>query len=222
MVIPAITLILIALAVLILFSASLNMGWGFYLPATTRLSPLKKEVMLTFDDGPHPVYTPIILDILRENRIQAIFFCIGEKALENPGIVVRMINEGHKVGIHTMNHSAGFTVATKLMAENDLENCRKILSDITGTDIVLFRPPFGVTNPNIARAVKRLKLKTIGWSIRSFDTIKKDEHKVISKVGKELHNGAIILLHDRLYSSPKILNGILETLEKQNYKTTII
>jgi peptidoglycan/xylan/chitin deacetylase (PgdA/CDA1 family) len=222
MVIPAITLILIALAILILFSASLNMGWGLYLPAITRLSALNKEVMLTFDDGPHPVYTPLILDILKEKGVHAIFFCIGEKALENPGIVVRMINEGHKVGIHTMNHSVGFTVASKLMAERDLDNCRKILSDITGTDIVLFRPPFGVTNPNIAKAVKRLKLKTIGWSIRSFDTIKKDEQKVISKVGNELHNGAIILLHDRLYSSAGILKGVLEAIEKQNYKTTII
>ena len=222
MVIPAISLILIALAVVVLFAASLNMGWGFYLPAITSLSPLKNEVMLTFDDGPHPIYTPEILDILKKNEIKAVFFCVGEKALENPSIVVRMIDEGHKVGIHSMTHSVGFTVASKLMVEKDIDNCRKILSDITGTEIVLFRPPFGVTNPNVAKAVKKLKLKTIGWDIRSFDTIKKDEQSVISKVGRELHNGAIILLHDRLKSSSYILKGILDIIEEKGYKTTII
>lgn len=211
----------IVLLVLILFSASLNMGWGFYMPAITRLNVNEKQIMLTFDDGPHPVYTLAVLDILRNRGEKAVFFCIGEKALENPEIIIRMINEGHKVGIHSMNHSADFTIASKFMVERDIENCRKILSDISGTGIELFRPPFGVTNPNIARAVKNLNLKNIGWSIRSFDTMS-ESNKVVKKIDKELHNGAIILLHDRLPSSPLILTGILDVLETKGYKTTVI
>lgn len=215
-------LIIIALAFGIIIFGSLNMRLGLYLPAISRLSPYKREVMLTFDDGPHHLYTPIILDILFEKNIKAIFFCVGEKALHNADIISRMINEGHKVGIHSMKHSVSFTFASKKKVEQDLYNCKKILSNLTGEDIVLFRPPFGVTNPNIARVVKCLKIKTIGWSIRSFDTIKKNEHDVFLKINKKIHNGAIILLHDNLSTAPKILRGILEIIEYKNYKTTII
>lgn len=221
MVILLIVVIFIVIPAVILFSASLNMGWGFYMPAITKLNVAEKEIMLTFDDGPHPLYTPAILDILRERGEKAVFFCIGERAFENPGLIRRMVEEGHKIGIHSMTHSAGFSFASKLMAERDIENCAKILSDISGTSIELFRPPFGVTNPNIARAVKKLNLKNIGWSIRSFDTVS-DSNKVVKKIDKELHKGAIILLHDRLPSAPVTLTSILDVLEKRGYKTTVL
>lgn len=221
MVILLIVVIFIVLPALILFSASLNMGWGFYMPAITKLNAGEKEIMLTFDDGPHPLYTPAVLDILKERGEKAVFFCIGERAFENPELIMRMVNEGHKVGIHSMNHSAGFTFASKSMVEGDIESCRKILSDISGTTIELFRPPFGVTNPNIARAIKKLNLKNIGWSIRSFDTVS-DSNKVVKKIDKELHNGAVVLLHDRLPSAPVTLTGILDVFEKRGYKTTVI
>lgn len=191
------------------------------MPAITKLNAGEKKIMLTFDDGPHPLYTPAVLDILKERGEKAIFFCIGERAFDNPELILRMVNEGHKIGIHSMNHSAGFTFASKSMVERDIDNCRKILTDISGTRIEFFRPPFGVTNPNIARAVKKLNLKTVGWSIRSFDTIS-ESNKVINKIEKELFSGAIVLLHDRLPSAPIILNGVLDVLEKKGYKTTII
>lgn len=216
-----IILILVFLVPLLLFIASLNIGWNFYVKAFSKSARSANGVMLTFDDGPHPEYTEKVLDILAQSETKAVFFLIGERAIEHPEIVKRIVREGHLAGIHSMRHTAGFTIAPSRMVASDLEACRKILEDITGTKTNLFRPPFGVTNFNIARAVKKLSLKTVGWNVRSFDTAIKDPQRVIERVAGKLAPGSVVLLHDRLQDSPVILSGILEAVRKRGLKTTI-
>lgn len=216
-----IILILVFLVPLLLFIASLNISWNFYVRAFSKSSYSSDSVMLTFDDGPHPQNTEKVLDILAQSGVNAVFFLIGERAVEHPEIVKRIVREGHLAGIHSMRHTAGFTIAPSRMVASDLEACRKILEDITGTKINLFRPPFGVTNFNIARAVKKLSLKTVGWNVRSYDTAIKDPQRVIERVAGRITPGSVILLHDRMPDSPVILAGILEAVRKKGLKTTI-
>jgi len=216
-----IILILVFLVPLLLFIASLNIGWNFYVKAFSKSHHSSDGVMLTFDDGPHPEYTDKVLDILAQSDTKAVFFLIGERAIEHPEIVRRIVREGHLIGIHSMRHTAGFTIAPSRMVESDLDACRKILEDITGTKTNLFRPPFGVTNFNIARAVKKLNLKTVGWNVRSFDSAIKDPQRVIERVAGRITPGSVVLLHDRLPDSPGILSGILESVRKKGLKTTI-
>ena len=113
-----------------------------------------KSVMLTFDDGPHPDYTPMVLDVLRERGVKAVFFLIGENAIENPQIVRRIADEGHMIGIHSLRHTPEFTISSKKLVKRDLNATIKILEELTGGKIKLFRPPYGVTNPSVGGAVK--------------------------------------------------------------------
>lgn len=213
--------IILGLSPLFLFIASVNIGWNFYIRSFNKSLRSGNEVMLTFDDGPHPGNTEKVLDILAQSNTKAIFFLIGERAIEHPEIVRRIVREGHLAGIHSMRHTAGFTVAPAKMVTGDLDACRKILEDLSGEKIYLFRPPFGVTNFNIAKAVRKLNLKTIGWSVRSFDTAIKSPEKVIDRVAGRIHPGAIVLLHDRLPESAEILSGILREIKNRGLKPTI-
>ncbi|MEG0500159.1 MAG: polysaccharide deacetylase family protein [Rikenellaceae bacterium] len=208
---------LLILLIIVLFGvyASAFIGSGVYIKTVCRMKTEKKSVTLTFDDGPDPKQTPQILDILRENNVKAIFFCIGSRAEANPDIVRRIASEGHTIGNHSYSHSPFFPLFGRKKMMEDLKRCEEVLFNITGERPTLFRPPFGVTNPTIAYAVRKLGYKTIGWSIRSLDTMKID---ATERVTKRLHNGAIILLHDNLTGSELLLREIITQLKKRDYE----
>lgn len=104
----------------------------------------------------------------------------------------------------------------------DILRCKKTLEALSGEEVRLFRPPFGVVNPTIARSVKRLGLQTVGWSIRSFDTMHCDspdwESRVADRIMRHLHSGAVILLHDRLLAAPSLLSTLLDRLTAAGYR----
>lgn len=204
-----------------MFYASYNIGSGVYVKAICRIPTDKKEVVLTFDDGVDARQTPLVLDVLRRNNAKACFFVIGEKAAENPDLVRRIVAEGHRIGIHTMRHQGTFPFGSSHQITADLRDTRELLENICGTKIDLFRPPFGVTNPHIGMAVRRLGLKTIGWSIRSYDTDKRRSRTdVAQRIERHLHKGAIILLHDDRTASDLLLEKIFEILNRHEYKVT--
>lgn len=202
--------------------ASLRIEQGFYMQSLCRIKTNSKEVALTFDDGPHPQYTPKLLDLLYEKKIQATFFVIGECAKKYPDIIKRMAEEGHTIGIHSYYHKPSFTFLSRLAVINDLKKSKTLLEKIAGYDISLFRPPYGVTNPNIAGAVKVLNLQSVGWNIRSYDTVKKSESKVVERIERSLSPGSIILLHDRLPDCVSLTSMLLTLLDKNGYKTVKI
>jgi len=215
-------IIAVLLVVFLFFAASLNIGWNFYLRSVNKLSGGNNEVMITFDDGPHPLHTALVLDLLAQRGVKALFFMIGERALANPGLVKRVADEGHTIGIHTMNHNSRFTFASSAEVKKDLTKCKEVLENLSGREVYFFRPPYGVTNPNIAKAIKEMGLVCVGWSIRSLDTVIKSDIKVVKRVAKRLFRGAIILLHDSLPASPQVLEGVLENLQRRGLKTTVI
>ncbi len=201
-----------------LFYASYSIRSGIYLRAFCRKKTNDKIVALTFDDGPHPIETPAVLNVLKNRNIPATFFCIGRKVIGNEPIIHRIDTEGHLVGNHSYSHMGVFALWTVRKIKQDLVNCQSILQDILEKDINLFRPPFGVTNPTIARAVKDLNYTVIGWNIRTMDTQKISHEQILKRIRRKLRPGSVILLHDRMPQSEVLLEKILDLLADEEYR----
>lgn len=207
---------ILIIAIIFLVYASYSIQSGIYLKALCRNPKKNKIVALTFDDGPDRGQTPKVLDILKEYNIKTCFFCIGNKIEGNEDIILRIKEEGHLIGNHSLNHFFSFPLYSSQRMKKELSDCGKKIEDITGDKITLFRPPFGITNPTVAKAVKAMGYITIGWSIRSLDTCKKEE-VVLKRIKRGLKPGAVILLHDPLPSSDSLLRKILELIKNNNY-----
>src|SRR5204863_8630054 len=136
---------------------------------------------ITFDDGPHE-NTPTLLDILGRHQLQAAFFCIGKNISGRENIIRRASNEGHIIGNHSYSHDnlidiwpLNKLVADVTLAENEIQKT-------TGKKCKLFRPPYGVTTPLIARLVKKNNYTVVGWNVRSYDTSIKDKEKLMKRI----------------------------------------
>ena len=120
-----ILLIILVVIIAFLIYASSHIGSDVYIKTICHNSTNK--ILFTFDDGPHPTLTPIILNILKEHNIHAIFFVIGKNAEENPEIIKRIIANGHQIGIHTYSHSGNFPLLKTKDIENELKQTQKII-----------------------------------------------------------------------------------------------
>lgn len=203
--------------------ASASIRSGVYLRSLCRGDSPERAVCLTFDDGPDPQCTPKLLDLLKRHGLQATFFLIGKKAQAHPELVRRMVDEGHTIGNHTWSHSARFPLRGERFVREEVERGAKAVgkaANLAGSKrIKLFRPPFGVTNPIIGRVVRSEGYCSIGWSIRSFDTVASTpRQKVLSRVLRKLHPGAVILLHDRCEGSVELLERLLAELSNRGYE----
>ncbi|WP_053082668.1 polysaccharide deacetylase family protein [Chryseobacterium angstadtii] len=197
---------------------SFDIGLGYFVNSITHKRTRIKEVALTFDDGPTE-FTPQFLDLLKEHQVKATFFCIGKQIEKYPETFQRIISEGHTVGNHTLSHSntTGFLSTVKMIEE--IEQCDEIIERIGHIKTDLYRPPFGVTNPNIAKAIKRTHKKSIGWNVRSLDTVTDNEKKIYKRVTGNLKKGSIILLHDTSEKTFHVLVDLLLFLKNKEYST---
>lgn len=191
---------------------------GYFVNSITHKRTKIKEIALTFDDGPTE-FTPKFLDLLKEYQIKATFFCIGKQIEKYPETFQRIIAEGHTIGNHTLTHSksTGFLSTSKMIVE--IENCDKVINNIGNIQTNLYRPPFGVTNPSIAKAIKQTHKISIGWNVRSLDTIIDDEKKIYKRVTKNLRKGSIILFHDTSEKTYRVLVDLLVFLKDKKYST---
>ncbi|MBL7137694.1 MAG: polysaccharide deacetylase family protein [Bacteroidales bacterium] len=178
----------------------------------------EKLCALTFDDGPDPENTPAILRILNRERIPATFFVIGAKLNGNESILREMDAEGHLVGNHSWSHSIWFDFLPARRIRRELTRTAKAVSEITGKSPLLFRPPYGVINPMLSNALRSLAYHVIGWNIRSYDTVHRDPEKTVTKILRKLSPGSIILLHDHLADSPKLLERVIDQLRLHGYQ----
>lgn len=212
---------LIILLILYLVYASYYIGSGVYVKAICK--PGAPGVVLTFDDGVDEIQTPKVLDVLKKYDAKAIFFIIGEKAEKHPHLVQRIVAEGHKIGIHSYTHKPIFPILAYDNMHKEVWDTKEILEKITGETVDLFRPPFGVTNPNVGKVVEELNLKTIGWNIRSLDTnMSQDRLQVAERVSQKLTGRDIILLHDDRQGSEILLEALLKNIEKLGHKVTLL
>ena len=215
--IPGILFVLIAfLYIGIVVIGVFNIRWNFFLTSYNNGSDLKKEVAITFDDGPNAQYTPALLDFLASQNLRATFFCVGKNILDNNQLLKRMINEGHIVGNHSYSHSTMFDFKQPSRMIKEISTTNDKIFGITGKIPRFFRPPFGITNPFVAKAVKMTKMESIGWSLRSLDTVK-DKNKVISRIKRKLKPGDIILLHDRNEHTLSLVKEIVSWLKSNAY-----
>ncbi|MGB5556309.1 MAG: polysaccharide deacetylase family protein [Flavobacteriaceae bacterium] len=216
-------LILLITWFLITLFGSFFIRWNYHL---TSLNSNKKTtqnwVSITFDDGPDANFTPQILALLKKYEAKATFFCIGENIEKHPDLVRKLLVEGHSIGNHTYSHSKsfGFFNLKKVMAE--LEKSKSVVADLTGLQMKLYRPAFGVTNPSIEKAVRRLKLSSIGWNVRSLDTTVRSEAQVFKRISGQLTKGDIILLHDTSEKSVAVLERLLVFLHEKNLKSVTV
>ena len=192
---------------------------NYHVKALCSAKTHSKKIAITFDDGPHPE-TLKVLDLLNQYNAKGTFFCIGRQIEKYPEILNQVVNQGHTVGNHTYNHSSTLTLSTRALEE--LTSTDEIIKNVTGKKPMLFRPPFGVTAPNIAKALKITGHTVIGWNIRSLDTIIEDEKKIFNRIKKRLRPGSIILLHDTSERAVNIFEQLLVLLQENNYTAVTV
>lgn len=172
-----------------------------------------RKIALTFDDGPHPQWTPRLLDGLRERDVQATFFLIGMYAAQYPQIVERMDREGHLIGNHTYHHVR--------LDQEDAKEMRREIRDtdqaiylITGKHTDYVRPPFGVWNEELG---EEMEVLPILWTIDPLDWTTQDVGGIVEKVVTQAQDGAMILLHDCYGSSVEAALEIVDILKGQGF-----
>jgi peptidoglycan/xylan/chitin deacetylase (PgdA/CDA1 family) len=200
---------------LLLFYGSYFIQSGFYVPVTCVGETKQKQVALTFDDGPVELKTEAILDTLQKNNIQASFFCIGNRMKNYPALVKRMNNEGHLVGNHSFSHHFFFDLFPGKKMREELKDTNLAAEEIINLSPRLFRPPYGVTTPVLAKVITQSQMQPIGWSLRSMDTVTKDENKLIEKITKKIKAGDIILLHDTATVTVNSLQKIIDVIRQK-------
>jgi len=155
----------------------------------------EKTVVLTFDDGPQPVFTSRILDLLENHNVKAAFFLSGNKINDNKEIVKRMIREGHELCNHAYSHSDLLFKSAKFIKAEITSTDQQIIA-CGGIESRFFRPPFGRFNLSLYHTLKQMKKKLILWNIPTHDYKTADPHKIVQRVLRRLKPGGIIVLHD--------------------------
>lgn len=210
-----ITTISLALAVTAWGAFDIRLGY-FIATKFRKKNPPKKVVALTFDDGPS-LHTSEILHLLALYKAKATFFCIGQQIKQHPDIFKQILNEGHSIGNHTYSHPQRFGFLNAEQIIDDIKKCDAIMAKLVGHTPALFRPPFGVTNPSVAKAVELLNKQVIGWSNRSLDTVIADGEKIYERVKSKVRSGDIILLHDTSQRTVYALSKLMMYLKAEGY-----
>ncbi|MEX1192664.1 MAG: polysaccharide deacetylase family protein [Brumimicrobium sp.] len=194
---------------------------NYHLNAINRVKTDEKKVAITFDDGPSS-FTEKVLDILEKHRVKATFFCVGGRIEDNPEVFKSIIEKGHLVGNHTYSHSQRIGFSRTIIVKTEIDQTDHVIKSFTGSKPKFYRPPFGVTNPRIARAIKQTGHTVIGWNIRSLDTFIHDENKIFNRIVRQVKPGSIILLHDTSERSVNVLERLLVYLKTQNYQCVTV
>jgi peptidoglycan-N-acetylglucosamine deacetylase len=205
-----VTVLYLSLLALGVFKIELN----YFLDNINTLPNDAHMVALTFDDGPHP-NTLKVLDVLEKHGAKATFFCIGQEVKKYPDILKRICQEGHLIGNHTLTHRYVFPVFGVATMQEELRKTNEAIAEVTGEAPSYFRPPFGVTNPRIAKAVKKTGMLSIGWNRRSLDTVSSSKEEVVKRMTQDIHPGDILLFHDRLEMAADVLDLLLSQTKGQ-------
>jgi len=158
-------------------------------------SERKDQIALTFDDGPNPEYTPQILAVLDKYHVRATFFMVGEMAQQYPKVVRMVIEQGHEVANHTMNHPEAPKVDSQRLRQEVLGEAQ-LLEQISGKKIHYFRPPYGYFDAAYFQACRDNNMDVVLWSIVPKDWEQPPAEIIARRVAAEIRPGAIVLLHD--------------------------
>lgn len=155
------------------------------------------EIALTIDDGPDPVVTPAVLDLLDRHHAKATFFCVGRQAALHPELCREIVRRGHRIENHSQHHRHNFSLLGPRGFRRELEAGQATLAAIIGERPLFFRAPAGLRNPFLDPALHHTGLQLASWTRRAYDTRVGDADTVLRKLTASLRAGDILLLHDR-------------------------
>ena len=179
-----------------------------------NMSEIPPRVALTFDDGPHPVYTKSLLDVLRERGVKATFFVVGENIPGNEKLIAQMEKDGHLIGNHTYDHAD----ISKLSDEKNCEELQKtsdLVKQITGHGTAYVRPPFGNWKDSMDCQVSMIAVK---WTIDTLDWKSRNAAEIVNKVMQQISDHDMILMHDYYATSVEAALQIVDKLKKEGYE----
>lgn len=181
----------------------------------------EKIVYLTFDEGYENGYTPAILDTLKEKEVQATFFVTQPYVKKNPELVQRMIDEGHIVGNHTVNHPSMPSVTDDEKLKKEVMDLHNYVKDNFGYEMSFLRPPKGEYSERTVALSKNLGYTTVLWS-QAYDDWDVNNQKGLEYAKKmilnNLHNGAVILLHAVSKDNTEVLGEIIDEIQNRGYE----
>ncbi|NPV71369.1 MAG: polysaccharide deacetylase family protein [Firmicutes bacterium] len=169
-------------------------GFGLQIGVVRGGSPDLKVIALTFDDGPDPVWTPKVLDILKENDVRATFFLVGRHVEKYPAIARRIVDEGHSVGNHSYSH-LNMPLLSGKKAEDEIDRCEEAIENVCGVRTVLFRPPRGLAQAAVRHLLIQKRYTIVLWKLSSRDWAEPSYREIVSTCAGA-RGGDIILFHD--------------------------
>ena len=156
----------------------------------------RRGVGLTFDDGPHPLHTARVLDILEQFQAKATFFVIGRHLREHGALVAAAARAGHVIGNHTDHHFRTMNFFSSQKIREEILECQNEVERWTGYKPRFYRQPTGFRNPRIFGVLKELRISLVGWQVRAFDTQRQDPKVIAKSILRKVQPGGVILLHD--------------------------
>jgi peptidoglycan-N-acetylglucosamine deacetylase len=182
------------------------------------------EVALTFDDGPHPEYTPRTLDILGRFKARAAFFLTGRSVLLYPGIVEKIVRSGHELGVHGFSHQRLDFKKRGIVLE-EIAAAAHAVEKAAGKKPAYFRPPYGRFDPRFRGIMKELNLTMVLWSLLTCDFRETDAGRLVQTVLDHAVGGSILVFHDGHRNAPVMLEAlprILENLRQSGYRISTL
>lgn len=202
---------------LIIYGSSVIQA-NFFTHAYCSSAHPEKAIALSFDDGPNREYTPQVLSALAQYQAPATFFVIGKNIQGNESILRQIDAAGHSIGNHSYTHAFFMDFKSLQGFKDELKQTAEAVFNVIGKRMKLFRPPYGVTTPNLAKASMLLDYRVIGWSVRPFDTSADNAQTIFQRVQRQIKPGAIILFHDTSDKTVQALKQTLHFAQENGYK----
>lgn len=181
-----------------------------------RGNPARREIALTFDDGPHPTGTPALLEVLRRARVQATFFVVGEMAERYPDLVRAQRDAGMEVGNHTYHHVSLPRIPAEFVLD-EIKACGSVIRQILGRSPHWFRPPGGQYDRTVAEAAEALGYRMALWTDDPGDYAHPDPQTLLARTLRTVSPGGILLLHDGIPETVAMLPRVIATLRRDGY-----
>ncbi|MET8076300.1 polysaccharide deacetylase family protein [Streptomyces sp. NPDC005303] len=188
-----------------------------------KVSGRGRTMVLTFDDGPDPRYTPHILDTLAEYDVRAMFFVCGEMAVDNQDLLARMSDEGHVVGNHTWSHPL-LTRLSRSRIRTEMEGTSDVIEDAYGERPQWFRAPYGAWNRAAFQLGAELGMEPIAWTVDTLDWTTPGTRRIVGAVENGAAPGVVVLSHDAggdRSQSVRALRDYLPHLLDSGYHITV-
>jgi peptidoglycan/xylan/chitin deacetylase (PgdA/CDA1 family) len=175
-------------------------------------------VALSFDDGPHPILTPKLLDLLGRRGIRATFFVVGKHVVKHPEVVARAAREGHEIGNHSWSHPDFQTMSDESVRQQ-LRDAEHAIAKATDKMPTLMRPPFGSISERQKQWIHReFRYQTIMWDVDSLDWKRPGPARICSRIAAETRAGSIVLCHDNHPETVAAMEDTLTQLDGKGFK----